>query len=987
MRHHRTYHPNKILSVLLVTFFILAILHAVAPGTAQAATFWVTNRYNSGAGSLRAAIEAANATPLSTDTINFNIAGSQRIEPTSALPTITGPVVIDGTSEPDFRGRPIVEISGRLAGDSHGLYITGGGSTVRGLVINRFQKSGIRIEGSGGNTIRGNYLGTDVVGTADLGNTVYGLELRSSSANTIGGTSAAARNVISGNDQDGVYLYQSSKNLIRGNYLGTDAGGGTPLGNGNHGILIDNVSTRNEVGGTSASARNVISGNVSNGVYIRYLSSLNVVRGNCIGTDHSGTAAVGNGWSGVSISVGSDSNTIGGTSSSARNVIAGNGHYGISIHYASPSNKIQGNNIGLASDGSALGNAQHGIYISNLGGINNSIGGTAAGAGNAIACNGQNGVEIRGDQGNSVLGNSIFRNAWLGIDLGGDGGTPNDAGDEDTGPNSRQNYPVITSVISSETSAVLNSRPSTTFRVEFFSDDTPDTCGFGQGRTFLGFATVTTDETGTARFSVPFGGNCISATATDPEGNTSEFGGGKSLGATSWSVPEGSTGGGFDTWILIQNPGAEPADVSVRFTTEQGPREPVWFQMPPASRTTVRVADYVPDDYSVSGFVASTQPVVVERSMYWDRNSYGDSGVPGSPQPYQMKGGHANLGVPGSTGDLDPRDQGSTCYFPEGSTAAGFDTWILLANPAESDTTAIVSLMTTQGQALEREVSVPALSRRTVHLDDLLPGQAEVSTEVRSPGPLVAERSMYWDPAGDAIQPFQMRGGHSSGGSRGAFREWFLAEGSTGGGFETYVLLQNPQQEEAAVTVDFMDASGVAASERVTMPPRTRRSLKIADYVPDEFQVSTRVNSDKPIVAERSMYWDKRTAASPSSMRGGHATMGFRHWGSMWMVPEGSTGGGFDSWVLVSNPTESDVLATVTFMTGAGSRGSFDVGIKAESRYTIHVNDYVPGEFGVSTRIQADGVVVVERAMYWDRNERAGIQPYEMMGGHSASGF
>jgi len=105
------------------------------------------------------------------------------------------------------------------------------------------------------------------------------------------------------------------------------------------------------------------------------------------------------------------------------------------------------------------------------------------------------------------------------------------------------------------------------------------------------------------------------------------------------------------------------------------------------------------------------------------------------------------------------------------------------------------------------------------------------------------------------------------------------------------------------------------------------------------------------------------------------------------MVPEGSTGGGFDSWVLVSNPAESDVRATVTFMTGAGSRGTFDVVIKAESRYTIHVNDYVPGEFGVSTRVQADGVVVVERAMYWDRNERAGVQPYEMMGGHSASGF
>ena len=190
--------------------------------------------------SLREAINAANAN-AGTDTISFNIsgAGPHTIQPNFALPTITDPVVIDGTTEPDFAGTPIIELDGTNAGHVDGLVITAGNSTVRGLVINRFGINpdvGIGIlllQTNGGNVIEGNFIGTDVTGTVALGNKFFGVVIENAPNNTIGGTTVEARNIISGNGT-GISLGGpgATGNLVQGNFIGTDVTGTIAVGNG-----------------------------------------------------------------------------------------------------------------------------------------------------------------------------------------------------------------------------------------------------------------------------------------------------------------------------------------------------------------------------------------------------------------------------------------------------------------------------------------------------------------------------------------------------------------------------------------------------------------------------------------------------------------------------------------------------------------------------------------------------------------------------------
>jgi len=229
-------------------------------------TFTVTNTNDSSAGSLRQAILDANANP-GTDTIAFNIPGSgvKTINPTSSLPLITDPLIIDGTTQPGFAGSPIIELNGASAGTT-GLILSAGSSTVRALVINRFNASGITLRGTG-NIVEGNYIGTDVTGTVKLGNSGAGVLINGpSSGNRIGGTTNGTRNIISGNSVDGIQISDngSTGNIVQGNYIGTDITGKLPLPNGQNGVLVSGAANA-VIGGTTGGARNLISGNIAAG--------------------------------------------------------------------------------------------------------------------------------------------------------------------------------------------------------------------------------------------------------------------------------------------------------------------------------------------------------------------------------------------------------------------------------------------------------------------------------------------------------------------------------------------------------------------------------------------------------------------------------------------------------------------------------------------------------------------------------------------------
>ena len=268
---------------------------------------------------------------------------------------------------------------------------------------------GINI-GAGGNVIAGNYIGTDATGTTAAANGC-GVEIYSSASNnTIGGTTAAARNVISGNSGYGVYISgaAASGNVIEGNYIGTNATGTASVANAT-GVFIDGASS-NAVGGTAAGAQNVISGNSSYGVSISgSTASGNVVEGNCIGTNATGTAAVAN-YIGVKLT-NAPNNTIGGTTAGAKNVISGNSSEGVYITGLTASwNAVEGNYIGTNAAGTAVVGNNYGI---SLWGSNNMIGGTTAGAQNLISGNWSYGVRILGStaSGNVVEGNYIGTDA------------------------------------------------------------------------------------------------------------------------------------------------------------------------------------------------------------------------------------------------------------------------------------------------------------------------------------------------------------------------------------------------------------------------------------------------------------------------------------------------------------------------------------------------------------------------------------------------
>ena len=431
--------------------------------------------------SLREAINAANSLP-DTNTINFNIPGGgvRTITPGTALPTITQPANLNGYSQPLATANTLavgddanllIELDGTSAGaGAIGLEFgaTAGSSSVRGLIINRFGLDGVRLTGNSGCVVAGNFIGTNAAGTAASGN-LNGVFVNGANTTTVGGTTAADRNIISGSNPGG-----------------------------NQGIQISGTVTGN------------------------------VVKGNYIGTNAAGTAAVPNGGDGIKV-VSSTNTVIGGTTALEANVIAGNTLSGIRIN--GDGTIVKGNFIGTNSAGAVLGNGDAGIQI--VSANNSVIGGAAAGEPNTIANsgNGKAGVFVQSGTGNAIRANSIHDNGGLGIDLGTGGLTANDPGDPDTGANNLQNFPVITSSkITGTTKTIkgtLNSIASSSFTVEFFANGSCDGSGNGEGKTYLGFAPVTTDGSGNGSFTFHPGtlavGDVITATATDSGNNTSEF--------------------------------------------------------------------------------------------------------------------------------------------------------------------------------------------------------------------------------------------------------------------------------------------------------------------------------------------------------------------------------------------------------------------------------------------------------------------------------
>lgn len=430
---------------------------------------------------------------------------------------------------------------------------------------------GIRIlsKGAESNVVQGNYIGTDITGSVALGNIFEGLFVFGQPNNTIGGMKSGARNLISGNGSErfgnspGLAITGEGApgNLVQGNYVGANFDGTRAIGNASEGVLINLGAAANTIGGATAKARNVISGNLHNGVVVGSESpapiSDNIVQGNFIGTDSSATAALPNVSDGVIISKAGNPSMI------QSNVISANGRNGVSIGgffvdpatgaglFGGSGTVVEDNQIGTDSGGAHnMGNMSHGIYVENNSQVHTI-------KNNRIAFNRKKGVVIPKDpdpfvaaQGKDlkpavnimISQNSIFSNVDIGIDLGEEGVTANHPKDPATAEaNNGQNFPELSTVANDGANITVQgnldkSAPDTDFTIEFFANSPEPAAGLQaaaagdcirQGQVFLGSIRVRTDSSGRApiRFVLPSSaaGGFINSTATALDGNTSEF--------------------------------------------------------------------------------------------------------------------------------------------------------------------------------------------------------------------------------------------------------------------------------------------------------------------------------------------------------------------------------------------------------------------------------------------------------------------------------
>ncbi|MHC1739941.1 MAG: cohesin domain-containing protein [Anaerolineaceae bacterium] len=317
--------------------------------------------------------------------------------------------------------------------------------------------------------------------------------------------------------------------------------------------------------------------------------------------------------------------------------------------------------------------------------------------------------------------------------------------------------------------------------------------------------------------------------------------------ATEWYLAEGFTGANFMTYILIQNPNNEAANVEITYMPDVGSNIVKTIIVPGNSRFTVVVHDPDPAgpgigiDKAFATRLVSTnrKPIIVERAMYFGNE------------------GHEAMGVTGPN---------RTWYLAEGYTDLGFGTFILIQNPNEQEAVIAITYMLPGGSTVNKQITVAPYSRFTVvATEDSTYGVGAAktfSTKLESTVPIIVERAMYW-PNGTNTQA-----GHDSPGVTAAAKNWNLAEGFTGAGFDTRILIQNPNAEWADLKIIYMKQGGGVITKTVSIQPYARFTIIGSEGslfgVGPDLAFATRIESNQPIIVERAMYFPG----------GGHGTTG-----------------------------------------------------------------------------------------------------------------
>ena len=296
---------------------------------------------------------------------------------------------------------------------------------------------------------------------------------------------------------------------------------------------------------------------------------------------------------------------------------------------------------------------------------------------------------------------------------------------------------------------------------------------------------------------------------------------------TRWYLAEGCTAGGFDEFILIQNPGEVKAEVDVTFMTPDSGSLKREYTVGARSRFTIHVNEFLPSS-DVSAVIESTVPVVVERSQYLD----------------DMRAGTCSIAAPSLS---------RTWFLAEGYTGGSFEEWVLIQNPGDAANEVTLTFMESTGANTVRNYTLAPASRFSLSVDEVVP-DGEVSVKVRAAQPVLAERSMYWNNRSD---------GHCFIGTPSPDTEWFLAEGYTGGGFETWILVQNPGDDPVSLTFTFMEPGGENTVKEYAVGPRSRFTVAVDEILPAS-EVSTRVTASGFVIVERAIYFNNRSGGTDS---------------------------------------------------------------------------------------------------------------------------
>jgi hypothetical protein len=411
-------------------------------------------------------------------------------------------------------------------------------------------------------------------------------------------------------------------------------------------------------------------------------------------------------------------------------------------------------------------------------------------------------------------------------------------------------------------------------------------------------------------------------------------------------LAEGATGTFFDTDILLANPNTAAAPVAITFLTSDGTSIVEARTLLPLSRMTIRadeIAGLENTTFSTAVTSIDALPIVVERTMRWDATGYG---------------AHTEKATAGAA---------PTWYFAEGAQGF-FSTYFLLANPQTTANTAHVTYFRENAPAIVRDYSLEPGSRKTIDAgaDAELRDQA-FGARITFDAPGVAERAMYF-----GADPLWL-GGHASAGATAPSTSWFLAEGATGGYFTTFVLLANPNDEAADVTLTYLPDTGVPVTKSYTIPGRQRltRNIALEDATLANVAVATRVESTRPVVVERAQYWGQ-----PAWIEA-HNSLGVTASAPRWGLAEGRVGGSdaAQTYILLANAGADAATVTITFLRTDGTTVVKTFDVPATSRFNVAV---VPGagasmvpelaDESFGARIDSTLPIVVERSLYTNAN-------------------